>query len=138
MAEHLTADAYNEWLRGKAQGIVRRDSERGGTYSVSAAKAAIHAAIVACEGVDYWTGEQLDWSLLGNYNSEESGRRGASYKRARAMQPTIDHRESLPELDFVICAWRTNDAKHDMTHEELLEFCRRVLAHAGVMDVRRQ
>jgi hypothetical protein len=30
----------------------------------------------------------------------------------------------------VICAWRTNDARHDMTPEELLEFCRRVVSHA--------
>jgi hypothetical protein len=30
----------------------------------------------------------------------------------------------------VICAWRTNDAKHDMTPPELLEFCKAVLNHS--------
>ena len=52
---------------------------------------AIHNAVVASGGLDHWTGEQLDWHLIG----------------------TCD-----------------DDAKHDMTTEELVEFCRRVLAHA--------
>ena len=31
---------------------------------------------------------------------------------------------------LVICAWRTNDAKHDMTPQELLAFCKAVLNHS--------
>ena len=31
---------------------------------------------------------------------------------------------------FVICAWRTNDATHDMTPQELLAFCKAVLNHS--------
>jgi hypothetical protein len=54
---------------------------------------------------------------------------GATYKRARALQPTIDHRDSQAICDFVICAWRTNDAKHDMSIDELKTFCRLVLEH---------
>ena len=55
---------------------------------------AIRNAVVASVGLDHWTGEQLDWDLIGTYY---------------------------------------NDAKHDMTLEELeelVEFCRRDLAHA--------
>ena len=55
---------------------------------------AIRNAVVASVGLDHWTGEQLDWDLIGTYD---------------------------------------NDAKHDMTLEaleELVEFCRRVIAHA--------
>ena len=51
-------------------------------------------------------------------------------KKHYAMLPTIDHRSNTPEADFVICAWRTNDAKHDMTPEELLAFCQAVIAHS--------
>jgi hypothetical protein len=32
----------------------------------------------------------------------------------------IDNRSNRPEPDFVFCAWRTNDAKHDMTPQEVL------------------
>ena len=52
---------------------------------------AIRNAVVASVGLDHWTGEQLDWDLIGTYD---------------------------------------NDAKHDMTLEELVECCRRDLAHA--------
>jgi hypothetical protein len=43
----------------------------------------------------------------------------------------VDHRTNQPEPDFVICAWRTKDAKHDMTPQELLAFCRAVLNHSS-------
>jgi hypothetical protein len=46
------------------------------------------------------------------------------------MLPTIDH--VLMEdgtYDFVVCAWRTNDAKNDLSHEEFVDLCRRVIAH---------
>lgn len=32
---------------------------------------------------------------------------------------------------FRICAWRTNDARNDLTHQEFLELCGRALRHAG-------
>lgn len=129
VTEHLDATRYNAWLRRKAEGMCRRDYERGGSYTVSEAKTAIHDAIVASEGHDHWTGEPLRWDLLGNYDSDESSRQGAAYKRARSMQPSIDHRNSLPVCDFVICAWRTNDAKSDMSIEEFKALCNLVLIH---------
>jgi hypothetical protein len=39
----------------------------------------------------------------------------------------------LFELDgtwrLVICAWRTNDAKNDMSYAEFFALCQRVVAH---------
>ena len=129
VSEHLDATSYNDWLSSKAQNMCRRDRKRGGSYSIAEAKAAIHNAIVASGGRDYVTDEELRWDLLGNYDNEASGREGAAYKRARWMQPTVDHLNSLPVCDFVICSWRTNDAKGDMSVEELKEFCGLVLTN---------
>lgn len=39
VAEYLDPTAYSNWLRGKAQGLVRRDEQRGGSHTVSEAKA---------------------------------------------------------------------------------------------------
>jgi len=50
--------------------------------------------------------------------------------QGRHLEQAGDHRSNQPESDFVICAWRTNDAKHDMTPPELLEFCKAVLNHS--------
>jgi hypothetical protein len=32
----------------------------------------------------------------------------------------------------VICSWRTNDAKSDLTRDEFVELCRKVIARANL------
>ena len=68
--------------------------------------------------------------LIGTYDNREATTGKGENKKRYAMLPTIDHRTNQPEPDFVICAWRTNDAKHDMTPQELLQFCTAVLNHS--------
>ncbi|WP_260448061.1 hypothetical protein [Burkholderia stagnalis] len=46
--------------------------------------------------------------------------------------PTVDHVEaSASAASFKICAWRTNDAKNDLSVDSFLALCVRVLQHAG-------
>jgi len=91
---------------------------------------AIHNAVVASGGLDHWTGESLDWHLIGTYDNREAATGKGEHKKLYALLPTPSQPSGSPEPAFVICAWRTNDAKHDMTPEELVTFCRRVVAHA--------
>ena len=126
--EWMPADCrltYPGWVQRKAVTLCKRDQKRGGTGNVQQYRLAIHEAVVASGGRDHWTGEELDWHLIGTYDNRE-----APDKKAFAMLPTIDHRSNNPEPEFVICAWRTNDAKHDMTPEELLAFCEAVIRHS--------
>jgi hypothetical protein len=122
---------YQRWLDRKARAHVKRDRKRGnGVATREAYMVAIHRAVVLSDGMDDYTGEALDWSLISRYNNEESkeGRRG--YKASLALLPTVDHvGDGLGPADFKICAWRTNDAKNDLTHGEFVELCRRVIAH---------
>ncbi len=93
----------------------------------------IHAAVRACDGRDFYTGEALAWEKLSAWSNEDSQAQRSTYKAGFALLPTVDH--VLLEdgrYDFVICAWRTNDAKNDLCHAEFLELCRRVLAHQEV------
>jgi hypothetical protein len=129
VAEHMDAATYTRYVKRMARGAFLRDVKGGGTYSIEEAADAIHGAVLANEGRDHWTGEPMRWDLLGRYDSSESALRGGAYKKELAMKPTIDHRNSEPVCDFVICAWRTNDAKHDMSIDELKECCRLVLEH---------
>ena len=122
--------AYPRWVQRKAVTLCKRDQKRGGVGNVQQYRLAIHAAVLACEGRDHWTGEPLDWELIGTDENNEAAARKGAHKKHHALLPTIDHRTNTPEADFVICAWRTNDAKHDMTPEELLAFCRAVIAHS--------
>lgn len=131
--ELISPAAYSRWLQRKASAHVKRDRKRGNTNAtVSSYKQAIHAAVVASNGNDAYTGEQLNWSLISQYDNNESKSRGRAYKKELAALPTVDHiGDGLGAPDFVICSWRTNDAKHDLTLDEFLSLCRSVLEHHG-------
>jgi hypothetical protein len=80
---------------------------------------------------DAYTGEQLDWSLLSKYNNEESKQGRHGYKAGFALLPTVDHVDAgATEASFEICAWRTNDAKNDLSLKSFRELCEKILRHA--------
>lgn len=89
---------------------------------------AIHNAVCASGGRDAYTGEELDWKLLSTYDNEASRDGGRKYKATFALLPTVDHvADGLGPADFKICGWRTNDAKHDLSLEEFLTLCQKVV-----------
>jgi len=126
----VVARTYPGWVQRKAVTLCKRDQKRGGSGNVQQYRLAIHQAVLASGGRDHWTGEPLDWALIGTYDTREGAAGSGEQKKQYAMLPTIDHRSNRPEPDVVICAWRTNDAKHDMTPQELLAFCRAVVNHS--------
>ncbi len=125
--------AYERWLHRKAVGHVRRDRNRGNkTATNEEYKIAIHKAVCNSGGKDAYTNEELNWSLLSKYNNEQSKKHGRNYKKQFAMLPSVDHvRDGKGAANFKICAWRTNDAKNDLSYEEFLELCRKVIAAAN-------
>lgn len=122
---------YTRWIDQKAAAHFDRDKKRGNrTATKEAYKRAIHAAVVASEGLDAYTGEHLHWSLIGSYDNAASKAKGRHYKARLALLPTLDHvGDGLGPADFKICGWRTNDAKHDLSHSDFVELCRRVISH---------
>jgi hypothetical protein len=124
---------YERWLDRKAAAHLKRDRKRGYVnVTGSLYREEIHKAVLASEGRDYYTGEELDWSLLSKYNNAESLAGKHAYKASFALLPTIDHIESARKNSgFLICGWRTNDSKHDLTHGEFIQLCKLVLHKAG-------
>lgn len=120
---------YERWLHRKAIAHVRRDRERGNTTASNEAyKVAIHQAVVSSFGIDAYTREPLDWTLLSKYDNELSRKGGRVYKAGFALLPTVDHiGDGLGAAAFKICAWRTNDAKNDLSLSDFIELCRRVV-----------
>jgi hypothetical protein len=127
----VSRDQYTRWLQRKAQAHVVRDRKRvGWAVTVSAYKQAIHEAVVTSAGLDFYTGEMLHWSLISTYDNAASKAGRSKYKAGFALLPSVDHVSGDSEgFDFVICGWRTNDSKHDMSLTEFVALCRRVLAH---------
>jgi hypothetical protein len=127
----IPEEAYVRWLRRKCTVHVKRDRKRS-AHEITGLnyRSKMHAAVCASHGRDFYTGEELAWELIGTYSNEESKDGRSHYKAGMAMLPTVDH--VLMEdgsYDFVVCAWRTNDAKNDLSHAEFVDLCRRVIAH---------
>lgn len=120
---------YETWLQRRAIAHVRRDRKRGhSAATVAEYKAAIHAAVVRSQGRDAYTGERLRWGLISTYDNDQSKTHRRAYKHGFALLPTVDHvGDGTGPADFVICAWRTNDAKADLSRQEFLALCRRVV-----------
>ncbi|TXC74364.1 hypothetical protein FSZ31_00285 [Sphingorhabdus soli] len=110
---------------------MKRDRRRC-DYLVSGAKyrELIHSAVTHSKGRDHYTGEQLDWGLIGTYCNEASKAGRSEYKSTLGLLPTADHVPGNDgQYDFVICAWRTNDAKNDLSHNDFIDLCRRVVEY---------
>jgi hypothetical protein len=123
---------YLRWLRRKAAAHVKRDRNRfpdrdltGESYRLQ-----IHQAVCDHGTHDFYTGEELNWKPVSTYDNAESKLGKTAYKLGFALLPTVDHVfEPDGTWRFVICAWRTNDAKNDMSHAEFVALCQRVVAH---------
>ena len=124
---------YERWLVRKAAAHLKRDRARGYKNITAAAyRDEIHEAVLQSNGKDAYTGEKLDWSLISTYNNDKSESGKHDYKASFALLPTVDHIESsVSKSGFCICAWRTNDAKHDLSHQAYIDLCKKVLEHAG-------
>ena len=123
----LSDEDYSDLIRKKAVAVTRRDKRRDGKYTVKQAIEAINQAFHRCNGFDPYDGSKLDPGLLGEYKNEEAKAEGAEYKKRFAMLPTIDHVTAKPVADFEIVSWQTNDAKGDMSPDEFIAYCHRVV-----------
>ena len=132
LAQLVDQAIYERWLHRKALAHIKRDRARGNTTATNETyKIAIHQAVCESGGKDAYTKEDLDWSLLSKYDNEQSKKHGRNYKRQFALLPSVDHvSDGTGEADFKICAWRTNDAKSDMTYPEFIDLCSKVLTVA--------
>ena len=132
----VTQARYEKWLKAKAAAHLKRDKKRGNAAVTNQAyKEAIHNAVIGSRGLDHYTGEWLDWTQIGQYDNAESKAKRRKYKTEFALLPTIDHvGDGLGEPDFRVCAWRTNDAKSDLSDKDFSELCRRVADHFGRGD----
>jgi hypothetical protein len=121
---------YSNWLDAKAKAHVKRDLKLRPDITKIEYKKKIHEAVIRSEGKDAYTGEALDWSLISTWNNKEAKAHGTRYKSKFALLPSVDHvSERRDQTDFTICAWRTNAAKNDLSIENFVQLCEKVLKH---------
>jgi hypothetical protein len=123
---------YERWLHRKAMAHVKRDRSRGDLDATNEKyKMAIHRAVEESQGKDAYTDEPLDWTLVSTYDNEESRAHKGQYKRRFALLPSVDHVSDGRSTTFKICAWRTNDAKNDLSYEDFVNLCGKVIEAAN-------
>ena len=129
----IDRENYVRWLRRKAQTHLKRDRNRGNAIADGAAyRHAIHNAAIQSNGRDEYTGQELRWDLISQYDNDKAAANRRLYKREFYSLPTIDHvGDGLGAPDFMICSWQVNDAKHDQSFDEFIAMCRAVIQHAG-------
>ncbi len=72
----------------------------------------------------------MEWGLIGTYRNEESKEGKRLYWKKFQDLPTVDHiDDGMGEPRFKICSQLTNDCKSHLTHAELVQFCRNVIAY---------
>ncbi len=142
LANLLTQETYDTWLRRKAQAHVKRDRKRGNSEATGKIySTAIHSAVIESQGKDAYTGEILNWKLISQYDNKSSKKGGRSYRHKFALLPTVDHvGDGMGAPDFKICSWRTNDSKNDLSLNEFTDLCKKVLRRQGysIVDIEKK
>jgi hypothetical protein len=122
---------YIKWLRNKADTLLKRDKKRNKPYARNAGKAAykayIHQAVLTAGNFDPYTGEPMQWELIGTWDPAAAREGSDTYKKQFAMMPTVDHKDCQSDLlQFEICTWQINDCKCDLTPTDFIKMCRKV------------
>lgn len=104
---------YAQWVERQAKAFARRDAGRAGPPLDELVKA-IHESVRVSGGLDFYTGEALDWGFLA----------GGGAPLAPALD-RVDQGYGTPV--FRLCAGRTLSAKGALSHAEFIELCRKVL-----------
>jgi hypothetical protein len=119
-----TPHVYHKWLLNKADTLLKSDKKKKRPYALVATKAVykkeIHEAVKRSLPYDPYTGENLEWELISQWDTSHEQPEG--YRKKFALMPTIDHINPA-EFRFGICSWKSNVAKSDMTPDEFIRLC---------------
>ncbi len=125
----LTSAAYNRFLTNRARGLLFRDVKHHKSYAFTSSKAEyrslIHDAVVRNGKSDPYTGDTLDWTLIGAWKETKELR--DVFEKKFALMPTVDHIDP-DKLGFEICSMLVNFCKSDLNPKEFIALCGKVAA----------
>lgn len=123
----INRETYKKWLERKARSLFLRDKKyfekRGEIFKwkLQDYKEAIHKAVCESNGKCFYTGEDLAWEQILKFDG----------KQKIHNLPTIDHLNGKKidnKLNFVITSWKVNDMKNDLSLEEFIELCEKIIS----------
>jgi hypothetical protein len=127
---------YRKWLYRKAYHLFARDQRLNRAcvvgQSIASYEMAIHMAILASGPCDPYTGQAMDWTLIGMWNDAQAKQGGEAFRKKFALMPTIDHTDPYAtDLAFEICSLLVNECKNNLNADEFIGLCKKVVAFRG-------
>jgi hypothetical protein len=128
-----TPAVYRKWLDTRAKQEYKRDvalkRSCAAAGSKSLYKQAIHDAVVSGNGIDPFTGTALQWDLIETWENA-APHAIANREEEFSQLPTVDHIDpSSAVIAFEICSWLVNDSKGNLSAQEYVDYCGRVVDH---------
>jgi hypothetical protein len=128
-----TEAEYLRWLDRKASHLyssdktLKRPCVRNATCRVY--KLLIHHAVLECGLCCPYTGEKLRWDLLSAWDDASAKNPDQALVKKFSGLPTVDHIDPYGNAPaFEICSWLVNRCKSEMTPEEFIAQCRKIIA----------
>jgi hypothetical protein len=124
-----TEEDYRKWLIKRARELYLRDLAQGRPYTVHGSQAEykklIHAAVIAAGLIDPYTGETMNYALIGTWDTSHD--QPDDYNRQFYLLPTVDHVDPYADvMELEICSRRINMCKSGLTPDEFVGVCMRV------------
>jgi|GEM_PF-774403 hypothetical protein len=132
----ITDVQYRTWLTRKAKYIIAEDRSRKRPCVKNATerlyKELIHKAVNQGGQFDPFTGETLQWELVCTWDDSNVKNLDESVFKKYALLPTVDHADPYGRsIDFEICSWKINRSKNNLTPQEYVALCKRIVGHAN-------
>ena len=132
----MDSRTFSKWLNAKATQLRNRDKKRFRRLNWQIRdknwyKCEIESAFGKCDdGKDYYSGELLNWDLLGRY--------GTDYEynvEIKRKVPSFNHvfeDNNTGTFHLVICSWLVNDMISDQRIEDVIFLCQKIKTHRNI------
>jgi hypothetical protein len=130
----ITDAQYRTWLTRKAKYIIAEDRSRKRACVKNASerlyKELIHNAVNQAGQFDPFTGETLQWGLVCTWDDSNTKNLDEPTFRKFALLPTVDHIDPYGRnIDFEICSWHINRSKSNLSPQEYVALCEKIISH---------
>ena len=136
----MTLDTYRKMIETKAHHLFVRD-QKGNRPCVKGQTCAgykmeIHRTFLANGPLDPYTGDPMDFALIGVLDPGLARKDGRVFMKKFGKMPTIDHIDpDATDLKFEVCSLLVNECKNDLNADEFVGLCNKVVAFRGKTDL---
>lgn len=129
-----TRIVFIKWLNKKCWFLHKRDLKNNKSFAADCTrlqyKEQIYQSVNETGLIDPYTGDIMQYELIGKWDSNAAKNGGLAYSKQFALLPTADHIDPQGDkLELEICSWRVNMMKADFNPTDFISFCSKVVTN---------